>query len=208
VEIAWQTAVQGWRTSAGRVTALDTSGGERTADEYVLCAGAWSAVTARDLGLRLPLQAGRGLSLTLPAPPGRLRRGLILSEAHVAVTPMDGALRVGGTLELAGLEATVRPARVRGVVKAAVRYLPDLREEHFAGLRPWCGLRPCSPDGLPYLGRVRRFANLSVATGHAMLGVSLAPVTGRLMAEILSDETPHLDVGALRPDRYDERSRA
>ena len=202
VPISWQTEVDRWLTSGGRVIGLGTNRGELSADEYVLCAGAWSAAAVRGLGLKLPLQAGKGYSLTLPRARRLPRLCAILSEAHVAVTPMRGALRVGGTMELAGLDETIDPARVRGIVAAVPRYFPELTAADFEGVKPWCGLRPCSPDGLPYLGRSKRYRNLSVATGHAMMGVSLGPVSGKLMAEVLSDEKPHLDIGALRPDRY------
>jgi D-amino-acid dehydrogenase len=202
VQIAWNTPLTGWRTAGGRVTGLETSQGELAADEYVLCAGAWSASVVRGLGLRIPLQAGKGYSLTLAAPRRLPRVCAILSEAHVAVTPMDGALRFGGTMELAGLDEGISPARVRGILKAIPRYLPEFTPADFRGVTPWCGLRPCSPDGLPYLGRFGGYSNLSVATGHAMMGLSLAPVTGRLMAEVLSDEAPFLDIAALSPDRF------
>ncbi len=202
VQFSWDTALTGWRASSGRVTSLRTSRGELAADEYVLCAGAWSSSVVRDLGLRLPLEAGKGVSLTLPAPKRLPSVCAILSEAHVAVTPMDGALRFGGTMELGGLDESIDPARVRGILKAIPRYMPEFTPADFAGVPPWCGLRPCSPDGLPYLGRFARYANLSAATGHAMMGLSLAPVTGRLMAEVLSDEPPFLDIRRSRPDRF------
>jgi D-amino-acid dehydrogenase len=105
-------------------------------------------------------------------------------------------------MELAGLDEGIDPARIRGILKAIPRYLPAFTPADFEGVTPWCGLRPCSPDGLPYVGRFRRFSNLSAATGHAMMGLSLAPITGRLMAEILSDEPPSLDITALGPDRF------
>jgi D-amino-acid dehydrogenase len=204
-KLLWNTAVQGWRTSGGRVDAARTSGGhagDLVADEYVLAAGVWSTSLARDLGLRLPLQAGKGLSLTLREPRTLPRHCAILSEAHVAVTPMDGSLRVGGTMELAGLERTVSPARVRGIVRSVTEYLPDFTVDDFRGVPAWCGLRPCSPDGLPYVGRVSRYDNLTVAAGHAMMGVSLGPITGKLVAEIVSRRPLSLDIAALDPERY------
>ena len=183
VQVSWDTQVTGWRASGGRVGGVHTNRGELVADEYVLCAGAWSRAVVRALGIRLPLEAGKGYSLTLPHPKRLPRVCAILSEAHVAVTPMDGALRFGGTMELAGLDESIDPSRVRGLLKAIPRYLPEFRAADFAGIVPWCGLRPCSPDGLPYVGRFGRFANLSVATGHAMMGLSLGsrhrPAHGR-----------------------------
>ncbi len=197
-----RTQVTGWRASGGRIDAVRTSDGEGTADQYVLSAGIWSTSLARDLGLRLPMQAGKGLSLTLPQPRRLPAHCAILSEGRVAVTPMGGALRFAGTMELAGIDRTVSPARVRGIVRSVSQYMPDFTAEDFRGIPVWSGLRPCSPDGLPYVGRPARCSNLLVGTGHAMVGVSLGPITGRLLAEILSGEPPSLDVRALNPDRH------
>ena len=115
---------------------------------------------------------------------------------------MCGALRFGGTMEIAGLNLDINPARVRGIAKSAGRYFPEFPPETFDGIQPWRGLRPCSPDGLPYIGRTRAVQNLAVGTGHAMMGLSLGPITGRLIAEVLSGETPSIDLTLLDPDRY------
>jgi D-amino-acid dehydrogenase len=120
----------------------------------------------------------------------------------VAVTPMGESIRFGGTMEIAGLDERINPARVRGIVKAVPKYFTDFSAEDFRDVPPWCGLRPCSPDGLPYVGRFRRYENLSAATGHAMMGVSLAPVTGKLLADVLSDTPSRFDLTMLSPDRY------
>jgi D-amino-acid dehydrogenase len=115
---------------------------------------------------------------------------------------MGAALRFAGTLEIGGRDRSIHRARVRNLLRAIPGYFPEFTAGDFAGLPVWSGLRPCSPDGLPYVGRFARFENLCAATGHAMLGVSLGPVTGRLVAEIVSGETPSFDIAALRPDRY------
>ena len=160
---------------------------------------------ARELGLTLPIEAGKGYSLTLPTPRRIPAICAILSEARLAVTPMDGTLRFAGTMEIAGLNEDISPVRVRGIIKAATEYYPEIVASDFEGIAPWRGLRPCSPDGMPYLGRTARFANLSIGAGHAMMGISLGPVTGRLIAEILAGETPRIDLAQLSPDRYDRR---
>lgn len=208
VELRHHTDVRGWHVNAGRIGGVQTSGGVLEADEFVLCAGVWSSALARQLGLALPMQAGKGYSLTLASPPALPRICAILSEARVAVTPMGGALRFGGTMEITRIDESVKPARIRGIVKAAGAYFPGMTPAHFEHAAVRTGLRPCSPDGLPYVGRFGRFANLSTATGHAMMGVSLAPITGKVMAELLSDETPSCEIAALTPDRYAERVRA
>lgn len=197
-----EAEVTGWRTSGRRVEAALTRRGEFGADEIVLCGGAWSPGIARDLEIALPMQAGKGYTLTLPQPRQLPQICAIFTEARVAVTPMGRSLRIGGTMEIAGLNDTINPARVRGIVKAVPEYYPDFATKDFEGIQPWVGLRPCSPDGLPYVGRCGAYDNLSAATGHAMMGVSLGPITGRLIAEILSGEAPSIDITRLSPDRY------
>jgi D-amino-acid dehydrogenase len=194
--------VNGWRVSGRRIEAARTNKGDFTADEYVLCGGSWSPGVARELRARLPMQAGKGYSLTLPHPRQLPQISAIFSEARVAVTPMGGTLRFGGTMEIAGLDERINPRRVQGIIHAVPRYYPDFSPSDFEGIQPWRGLRPCSPDGLPYLGRFAAYDNLSTATGHAMMGLSLGPITGRLMAEILTGEKPSLDLTMLSPDRY------
>ena len=201
-QFLWNTEVTGFRTHQGSIRAVQTLRQEIEADEFVLCAGSWSAQLAQPLGLRLPIQPGKGYSLTLARPRQAPRHCAILSEARVAVSPVNGALRFGGTMELAGLNEDINPVRVRGIAEAVARYYPEFTPDDFAGIRPWRGLRPCSPDGLPYVGRPRAVSNLVVATGHAMLGVTLGPITGRLCAQILSGERPEVDLALLSPDRY------
>src|SRR5437762_12746756 len=183
VRLLWQTEIIGWRTGHDHIEAAKTTRGEFGADEYALCSGAWSPSIAGELGLRLPMQAGKGYSLTLPHPPQLPQICAICTEARVAVTPMGNSLRVGGTMEIAGLNERINPVRVRGIIKSFCRYYPSFTPADFKDIQPWCGLRPCSPDGLPYIGRPRRYKNLTVATGHAMMGLSLGPITGRLTAE-------------------------
>jgi D-amino-acid dehydrogenase len=184
------------------VDAARTEAEEFAGDEFVMAAGAWSGALLRRLGVSLSLEPGKGYSLTVPSPPERPRRSLLLQEARVAVTPMGSSLRVGGTMELGARALGVNPPRVRGILRSLGRYLPAFPAAVFEGVAPWSGLRPCTPDGLPYLGRAARWDNLLVATGHAMLGLSLGPVTGKLIAELISGETPSIDLAALRPERY------
>ena len=201
-KFSYETEAGGFRVTNRRVDAVQTNRGDFFADEYVLCGGARSPAVAKDLRVSLPMQAGKGYSLTLPEPRQLPRHCAIFTEARVAVTPMDGALRFGGTMEFAGLGDAINPARVRGIVNSVPRYFPDFTPEDFAGIQPWSGLRPCSPDGLPYVGRFGAYENLATATGHAMMGLSLGPITGRVMAEILHCERPAFDLALLAPDRY------
>ena len=202
VEMRTETVARGWVTRGSRVEAVQTTSGIFDADEFVLSGGIWSDELARGLDLRIPMQAGKGYSVTLDAPRSLPHLCSILVEGRVAVTPMGGKLRFGGTMELSGISTTINSNRVRGIVNTALKYFPDFKEDDFKGLPAWSGMRPCSPDGLPYLGRTKRYENLIVATGHAMMGISLAPATGKIVAEILNREKTAVDVGALQPERY------
>jgi D-amino-acid dehydrogenase len=202
VSIQCETEATDVRREGSRLCALKTNHGEMEADEFVLCAGSWSPFLARQLGIKLPMQAGKGYSLTLQQPPQLPSICSILTEARVAVTPMGNDLRIGGTMEMAGLQEEINPVRVRGIINAVPKYFPEFGPEHFEGIQPWRGLRPVSPDGLPYLGRTKRYHNVLVATGHAMLGLSLGPITGKIVGELLSSEKSSLDIQLLNPDRY------
>jgi D-amino-acid dehydrogenase len=200
-ELVYETAVSGWRCEGSRVVAARTNGQEFTADEYVVSGGTRSQAIVRDLGMRLPLQPGKGYSLTLTEPRQLPKTSLLLGEARVAVTPMDGQLRFAGTVELAAPDKSINERRVQAIRDAVMRYFPAFTRDDLNGIEPWSGLRPCSPDGLPYIGRVNRYRNLCIATAHAMMGVSLGPVTGKLTAEILAGEQPSIPIGLLSPDR-------
>lgn len=204
VQFAWKTDVTGWRAKNGKIEAARTTNGELSADEYVLAAGAWSPQTLRALNIRLPMQAGKGYSVTLEKPRQLPQICSILTEARIAVTPMGETLRFGGTMEVTGLDnaSAVSEPRVNAIFSAIPRYFPAFAPADFSSLPVWSGLRPCSPDGLPYVGRFERFSNLCAATGHSMMGVSLAPVTGKLLSEILSDEPPSIAIDLLRPERF------
>ena len=203
VAFHWDFEATGFRRSGDRLLALVAkSGAELAADEFVLCGGAWSPELGAGLGLNLPMQAGKGYSLTLANPKRQLATPAILTEARVAVTPMGDTLRVGGTMEIAGRGLDINPVRVRGIVDSFCRYFPDYVAADFAEVKPWAGLRPCSPDGLPYLGRTRRLANLVVSTGHAMMGLSLGPISGKLVADIVAGQPLPAAHTQLSPDRY------
>jgi D-amino-acid dehydrogenase len=200
--IVYDAAVTGFERRGQQLHAVQTSQGEFEADEFVLASGSWSPLVARQLQLKLPMQPGKGYSLTLPHPRSLPQLCSICTEARLAVTPMGSSLRFGGTMELGEMNETINPARVRGVIRGATTFFPEFTAADFEGIQPWCGLRPCSPDGLPYIGRTSKFNNLVLATGHAMLGLSLAPVTGTLTAQLLAGEKPALDLKLLSPDRF------
>jgi D-amino-acid dehydrogenase len=192
--LRWNTEVCDWKIDGGQLRAavLASATGEREELE----------AEARKLRLSLPMQAGKGYSLTLPQPKHQPTIPSILGEARVAVTPMGQTLRFAGTMEIAGLNTDVNPSRVGGILKAIPRYFPDFNSDDFEGIKAWAGLRPCSPDGLPYVGRAARHQNLCVATGHAMMGLSLGPITGKLVTQAVSGHESQISTKLLSPDRY------
>ncbi len=196
------TEVTGFARQEKRIAAIRTSRGTLEADEVVLAAGAWSEKIGHELGLRLPVQPAKGYSVTVV--PGGLAPQLpvLLTEAKVAVTPLSkGRLRFAGTLELAGLDGSVNERRVRAILRAAPAYL-RLDAVDIDPAEAWAGFRPCTPDGLPLIGRPASLDNLTVATGHAMLGITLAPATGDLVASLIEGTPPPFDPSPFRVDRF------
>ncbi len=176
---------------------------EVEADEFVLAAGAWSASLARKLGLKVPILAGKGYGFTVARPPQTPRLPALLIEGRLAVTPMTDGLRFVGTMELGRpTSLEVNENRVEGMRRSIAEYYPAFRGFDLKDAKVWCGLRPCPPDGMPYIGRTSRLDNLVFATGHGMMGMSLGPVSGRLVGEILANETPSVPLELLSPDRY------
>jgi D-amino-acid dehydrogenase len=192
----------GFDTAGGRVRAVRTTRGAIAVDggHVVVAAGAWSPLLGRELGLRLPIEPAKGYSIDLPRPEGLPDLPLCVGEAHVVLTPMDDTLRLGSTLELAGWDMRLRPKRLANLRGGAARVL-GLPEDGPVR-QVWRGPRPLTPDGLPVIGRSPRHGNVVLATGHCMLGLSLGPVTGKLVAELCAGDDPSIDLGLLRPDRF------
>jgi D-amino-acid dehydrogenase len=200
VEFRTRTEILGFETSGRTITAVKTSAGNCSADQIVLATGSWSPGVARELGLKIPIQPAKGYSITMASPTEPPALPLLLMESKIAVTPMGPHLRLAGTLELAGLDFSINERRVDAIRRGAREWLSGL--EGLPELEVWRGLRPCTPDGLPILGRPAAFDNLILATGHAMIGMSLGPVTGKLIAQMVAREKPSIDVSALSPDRF------
>ncbi|MBV6416654.1 MAG: D-amino acid dehydrogenase [Steroidobacteraceae bacterium] len=202
VGLHWNTEATALRLTGTRVAAVTTTAGEIGGDEFVIAGGMWSAALARDIGLALPLMSGKGYSFTLTKPRLLPRACALLDEARIAVTPMGETLRFAGTMELCGLDRSIDQRRVAAMIDAIPGYYPQFGPADFAGITPWAGLRPCSPDGLPCIGRTRRADNVLVATGHAMMGLSLAPATGRVISDLVAGREPAVPITLFSPDRF------
>jgi D-amino-acid dehydrogenase len=192
------TPVTGYEVVGDRIMRVLTTAEDFEPAQVVLAAGAWSPQAARGLGLSLPVQPARGYSLTARAPSAMPRQALLLGERRVAVTPMGERLRVTGRLELSALDTTPSPRHIAGIERAVREYIT--LDEPLTVLETWAGLRPTTPDGVPIIGFSPRHANLIIATGHAMLGLSLGPGTGQLVAELANGREPAIDLDRLNAD--------
>ena len=197
------TAIVDFITKGSKINGLRTERNEAVPVENVLVtSGSWTGYLLRKAGVTLPLQDGKGYSITLKAPSLRPRIPTILSEAKVALTPMGADLRIGGTLELSGLSKTINRKRVTRIVESTRAYYKNLDVPFGKSTKIWTGYRPCTPDGMPYIGAANDFSNLFVGTGHGMMGLSLGAVTGKLLSEIITEERPTLSLAPFRLDRF------
>ena len=178
---------------------VSTGGGTISADQVVVAAGVGSANIAASVGQRIPLRFGKGYGYDLPTPTVPVRRAVYLTEARVAVTPLDRGMRLSGTMEFGGDPDRVDGRRAAGIITSSRRYLAkDLSSTP----EPWAGLRPMTPDGLPIIGRIRRAPQVIMATGHAMLGVTLAPRTGTLVADIVVGKPQPAELAPFSVERF------
>lgn len=202
VTIQEQAEVTGFAHRSGTITAVQTTKGDIEAEDVVMAAGSWSPHLGKMLGLKWPVQPAKGYSVTFDHAGPKPRIPIILSEAKVTVTPMGERLRFAGTLELAGLDPSINRRRVASILKVVPSYLSDVDPDAISEADIWSGYRPCTPDGLPLLGRPSGWQNLVVATGHAMIGITLAPITGQLVAEIVDHQPPSISLDLLAVDRF------
>ncbi|RLJ69529.1 NAD(P)/FAD-dependent oxidoreductase [Pedobacter alluvionis] len=186
VKIVHNKEVDKIETAGNRITKVFTGDIAWEADQYVLATGSWSPAVAKMADIKISLMPGKGYSFMEPEPQQRLTIPALLCEARVAITPMNGQIRYGGTMELDKINTRINMQRVKGIVESVPAYFPDLKPVVPAEKDIWYGFRPSSPDGLPYIGRSEKRENLIIATGHGMMGLSLGPATGLLVSQIAS----------------------
>jgi D-amino-acid dehydrogenase len=208
VEVLRNTLVSGIETTGKLATAVFADGKRIPAGTVVVAAGAWTPRLLKPLRVNVPIEAGKGYSIDLapaPALPQPVSRPLYLHETRVAITPLDGMIRLAGTMEFSGLNHDLRPARVDAIARSAgwaIAGWPDQTPISGTGVRIWTGPRPMTPDGLPVIGWLPGYTNLAVASGHAMLGVTLAPATGEAVAELITTgRTPEV-IAPFAPARF------
>lgn len=197
------TSIVDFNTQGSKINELVTAEGkEIPVDNLLLSTGSWTASLLKKAGIKIHLQDGKGYSITLNNPQVRPHIPTILTEAKVAITPMGDDLRIGGTLELSGLSKKINPNRVQGIVESVSKYYKNIDIPFNASTKVWQGYRPCSPDGMPYIGKSETLSNLFVGTGHGMMGLSLGAVTGKLISEIITEEEPTMGIELFRLNRF------
>jgi D-amino-acid dehydrogenase len=199
-DVHTDTKITGFVRQNGKLQAVREENDVVEGDVFLLAAGAWSAALARMAGFRLPVESGKGYSITIRHPRDQIQHPLLLGEVKVGMSPYDDSLRIAGTMELSGLSDHVNQRRLDAIQRSIQRYLREWPAGE--GEVTWAGMRPLTPDGLPALGRAPGLSNLFVAAGHSMLGVTLAPATGKAMAELICDGRTETDVRPFDPARF------
>ncbi|MFY0630603.1 MAG: FAD-dependent oxidoreductase [Flavobacteriaceae bacterium] len=200
VTVLAEEEVKDIEMSGNSISKIITDKRELEGDEFVMAAGSWSPLLSKKLGVKMLLQAGKGYRINV-AREINITMPTILMESKVAVTPMNGFTRFAGTMEISGINHKINPVRVNAIAEAGKRFYNGLEITEQEKADAQCGLRPVTPDGLPYIGRSSKCKNLTIAAGHAMMGWSMGPATGKLVTEIISEQKPSLDLQPYNPDR-------
>jgi D-amino-acid dehydrogenase len=199
-EMFENTSVTGFEIANGKIAKIKTNAGDVEAEQIVLAAGALTPSVANDLKLNIPVQPARGYSLTMSANKQMPNQALILGERRIAVTPMDEILRFTGRLEVGNYSMEPNPVWIQRIENSAREYIH--LDEKLDIKETWAGLRPVTPDGMPIIGRSPNHSNLTIATGHAMLGLSLGPGTGQVVAELVNGKDTTFDLRPLQLERF------
>jgi len=202
VQFELNTTVTGFEKRIDKVVAVVTDKGKFTAENFVVAAGSWIPAITKMLGIQLLLQPGKGYSYTYDNVEKNIRYPAILVDGRCAITPWGKRLRIGGTMELSGINHKILIGRMQGIYDSAKSFYPGLQIEFPPADKIWCGLRPVTPDGLPYIGYTQQFKNLIVAGGHAMLGISEGPGTGLLVTQLIEGKQTEIDMAAFKVERF------
>ncbi|WP_320034071.1 FAD-dependent oxidoreductase [Halarcobacter sp.] len=182
---------------------VDDAGTKYVADEYIFATGVFTANIAKKFKLNIPMQGGKGFSFIVKKNDAlNFSTPMILAEEKVAITPYDSYVRFAGTMMICGEDKTIVDRRVNNIRNASNNYINNSNIQKSDMEDLWAGLRPCSPDGIPYIGRSKEFSNLIIATGHAMIGISLGPSTGKIVTSLVNEEKPEIDIEKMNLYRF------
>ncbi|MDT3403692.1 NAD(P)/FAD-dependent oxidoreductase [Mucilaginibacter terrae] len=202
VDIKTNCTVNSFGTNGGQIQSIETSSGTFNADLTIMTGGAWLPELAQKAGMKIPVMPGKGYSFMVDNTANKIIHPSLLLEARVAITPMNGQVRIGGTMEIGAINSKINMNRVQGIVNAVPNYYPEHQVKLPEVNDVWYGFRPCSPDGLPYIGFSQKWSNLIVAGGHGMMGLGLGPATGKLVAELADSSSLSTDIKDYNPNRF------
>lgn len=199
-----QHRVTSYEIAGSTIKAVIANGKKFSADHFIMTGGSFLPELAQKAGIKIQLMPGKGYSFmhTPENPVNTLEHAALLLEARVAVTPMNGQIRFGGTMELASHHDKVNMKRVEGIISSIPKYMPDFQVKLPKESEIWFGYRPCAPDGLPYLGQSSKLKNLIIAGGGGMMGLSLGPIFGKTVSELANDQKPTVDIKIFNPERF------
>ncbi|RYF84821.1 MAG: FAD-dependent oxidoreductase, partial [Chitinophagaceae bacterium] len=202
VEFIFKSNVTAFEKNSNKVNAVITNTGKYTADNFVIATGSWIPQVSKMLGINLLLQPGKGYSYTYDHVEKNIHYPAILVDGRCAITPWGHNLRIGGTMELSGINNKVLVKRMQGIYDSAKAFYPGLNIDFPPADKIWNGLRPVTPDGLAYIGKTNEYSNVIVAGGHAMLGISQGTGTGLIVSQLIQDKKTEIDINAFRLSRF------
>ena len=201
-EIKTNAAVTAIEIVHEKVNKIHTEKENFEGDLFIVSGGSWLTDLCKMAGIHIPLMPGKGYSITKKNPEKKLNIPAILCEARVAITPMNGYMRYGGTMEIAAVNREINLNRVQGIVESVTKYIPGIKLELPDKKDIWYGFRPCSADGLPYIGFSKKIKNMIIAGGHSMMGLGLGTSTGKVVADLANGCTPSVKIDAFDPERF------
>jgi D-amino-acid dehydrogenase len=208
VNFQLNSIVTGFEKNGKTIRSVITDKGIFSSDSILLSTGSWLPQLAKKVGINLLLQAGKGYSYTYDHVEKNLRYPALLMDAHCAITPWKNAVRIGGTMEFSGINHKVLINRMHKIYHSVKLFYPGLKIDFPSKDKIWTGLRPVTPDGLPYIGDAKNFDNLFIAGGHAMLGISQGAATGKIISDLVERRAPEIDISAFRIERFRNESRS
>lgn len=202
VQFQLHSTVTAFEKTGNKVTAVVTDKGKTSGDHFVIAAGSWIPSLSKMLGIHLLLQPGKGYSHTYDHVEKNIKFPAILVDGRCAITPWANTLRIGGTMELSGINTKVLVKRMQGIYNAVKDFYPGLKIDFPPANKIWNGLRPVTPDGLAYIGKSAEFNNVVIAGGHAMLGISQGTGTGLLVSQLVDNKKTEIEISAFKLNRF------
>jgi D-amino-acid dehydrogenase len=196
------TAVTGFKKGEKKIEEVITDKGSFTGKDIILTPGSWLPEVAKMLGLKLLLQGGKGYSYTYDYVEKNIKYPAILVDGRCAITPWKHQLRIGGTMEFSGNNKNVLVNRMQGIYNSVKKFYPGLKIDFPPKDKIWTGLRPVTPDGLPYIGKTAKYENVFVGGGHAMLGISEGAATGKILSDVIEKGSAPIDISAFKVERF------